>query len=66
MGNDTGRAAVRELPRDLTAMRRDWSLLTLYQRFETAVALVLMVVIGAVIVAALYRLCADVEFNHTV
>jgi len=60
MGNDTGPAAVRELPRDLTTMRRDWSLLTLYQRFETAVALALTVVIGAVIIAALYRLCAEV------
>jgi uncharacterized membrane protein (DUF373 family) len=55
-----GPAAVRELPRNWTAMRRDWHVLTLYQRFEASVALLLTIVIGAVIVAALVRLCVEV------
>jgi uncharacterized membrane protein (DUF373 family) len=37
-------------------MRRDWALLTVYQRFETMVAFVLTIVIAAVIVVALWRL----------
>jgi uncharacterized membrane protein (DUF373 family) len=37
-----------------------WSVLTFYQRFETAVALALTVIISAVILVALYRLTAGV------
>jgi uncharacterized membrane protein (DUF373 family) len=41
-------------------MRRDWNILTLYQRFEAGVALVLTAVIAVIIVIALFRLGADV------
>ena len=50
----------KELPRNWLALRRDWSLLTVYQRFEAAVAAVLTVVIAAVILIALYRLIVSV------
>src|SRR5687768_18482090 len=53
--------AVRELPRTWTAIRRDWGVLTLYQRFEASVALLLTFVIGAVIMIALVRLIAEVH-----
>ena len=49
-----------ELPRNWAAIRRDWVLLTLYQRFETAVALVLTLIVSAVILVALYRLTVGV------
>jgi uncharacterized membrane protein (DUF373 family) len=41
-------------------MRRDWTLLTAYQRFEATVALLLTTVIAAVIVIALVRLTITV------
>jgi uncharacterized membrane protein (DUF373 family) len=50
----------KRLPRSWTDIRRDWPLLTAYQRFETGVALLLTVVIAAVILVALYRLIAGV------
>jgi uncharacterized membrane protein (DUF373 family) len=37
-----------------------WNVLSYYQRFEEAVAVVLTVVIALIIVVALYRLCAEV------
>jgi uncharacterized membrane protein (DUF373 family) len=37
-----------------------WNVLTYYQRFEEAVAVVLTVVITLIILVALYRLCAEV------
>jgi uncharacterized membrane protein (DUF373 family) len=40
--------------------REQWSVLTYYQRFETAVAIVLTVVIALIIAVALYRLCVAV------
>jgi len=49
-----------ELPRNLTDIRRDWGGLSAYQRFETAIAFVLTVVIAAVIVIALSRLLITV------
>lgn len=42
------------------ATRSDWDILTYYQRFESLVALVLTVVIGLIILVALYRLTASV------
>jgi uncharacterized membrane protein (DUF373 family) len=50
----------RHLPRNLSDFRRDWALLTIYQRFETAVALVLTLLIASVVVVALYRLTVGV------
>ena len=41
-------------------MRRDWPILTAYQRFETTVAFLLTIVIAAVILVALYRLVVSV------
>jgi uncharacterized membrane protein (DUF373 family) len=40
--------------------KAQWNILTYYQRFESAVALVLTVVIALIILVALYRLCAGV------
>src|ERR1700737_646374 len=40
--------------------RRNWKLLTVYQRFETLVGFVLTTVIAAVILVALYRLVISV------
>jgi uncharacterized membrane protein (DUF373 family) len=48
------------LPSNWTDARRDWRLLTFYQRFETLVGFVLTIVIAAVIMVALYRLIAGV------
>jgi uncharacterized membrane protein (DUF373 family) len=41
-------------------IRRDWPLLTAYQRFETGVGLILTLVIAAVVLVALYRLVVGV------
>ena len=56
----TSAAGVTELPRSWTTIRRDWSVLSLYQRFETLVVFVLTLVIGIVILVALCRLVAGV------
>src|SRR6267378_4169302 len=45
-----------QIPRDWVDIRKEWTVLTVYQRFETLVALVLR----AIIVIALYRLVAGV------
>jgi len=37
-----------------------WAILTYYQRFEGAVALVLTLVIALIVLVALYRLCVEV------
>lgn len=50
----------KELPSNWSEIRRDWAGLTAYERFETAVAFVLTVVIAAVIVIALVRLVITV------
>ncbi|HEY0351488.1 MAG TPA: phosphate-starvation-inducible PsiE family protein [Gemmatimonadales bacterium] len=50
----------KRLPRTWGDVRRDWPMLTAYQRFETAVGLVLTLVIGAVVLVALYRLVVGV------
>ena len=45
----------------LKRLREDWPLLTYYQRFESIVALVLTLIVGLIIVVALFRLtCAVV------
>lgn len=49
-----------QLPRSWGDIRRDWPLLTAYQRFETGVAFLLTLGIAAVIVVALYRLVIEV------
>jgi uncharacterized membrane protein (DUF373 family) len=54
------RTAPEPLPRNWSDIRRDWPLLTAYQRFEAGVALVLTLVIGIVILVALYRLVISV------
>jgi len=41
-------------------LRAEWALLSYYQRFESFVALALTLVVGLVIVVALYRLIIDV------
>jgi len=43
----------KQLPNNWIDVRRDWGLLTVYQRFETTVAFVLTFVIATVIVVAL-------------
>lgn len=53
-------ATATELPRHWSAIRRQWRVLTLYQRFETSLAYLLTFVIGAVIVVALGRLIVSV------
>ena len=50
----------KELPSNWSEIRRDWAVLTAYERFETAVAFVLTIVIAAVIVIALVRLVITV------
>jgi uncharacterized membrane protein (DUF373 family) len=40
--------------------KAQWDVLTYYQRFESAVAFVLTVLIGLVVLVALYRLCTGV------
>ncbi len=50
----------KRLPADWGGLRRGWALLTIYERFEVAVALLLRAVIGAVILVALYRLIVSV------
>jgi hypothetical protein len=40
--------------------RAQWNILTHYQRFESAVAFVLTVVIALIVLVALYRLCVGV------
>jgi uncharacterized membrane protein (DUF373 family) len=50
----------QRLPRSWSDIRRDWPLLTAYQRFERAVALLLTLVIAVVILVALYRLVVSV------
>jgi uncharacterized membrane protein (DUF373 family) len=40
--------------------KTQWDVLTYYQRFEGAVALVLTVVIALIVLVALYRLCVEV------
>jgi len=40
--------------------RMDWEILSYYQRFESLVALILTIVIGLIILAALYRLTISV------
>ncbi len=51
---------VRRLPAGWRDLRRGWAQLTVYERFEVAVALLLRAVIGAVILVALYRLIVSV------
>ena len=42
------------------AVREQWGILTYYQRFESTVGLVLTVIVGLIILIALYRLCETV------
>ena len=51
---------ITEQSRRWVDVRREWSVLSLYQRFETSVAFVLTVVIAMVVTVALYRLVISV------
>jgi uncharacterized membrane protein (DUF373 family) len=51
---------IEQLPRTLSHLRRDWMELSVYQRFEALIAWGLTVVVGAVILVALYRLVVGV------
>jgi len=42
------------------ALKADWPVLTYYQRFEAMVALCLTLIVGAIILVALYRLAREV------
>jgi uncharacterized membrane protein (DUF373 family) len=42
------------------ALKADWPVLTYYQRFESVVALCLTLIVGAIILVALYRLAREV------
>jgi uncharacterized membrane protein (DUF373 family) len=57
---DADTPMTQHLPRNWPDARRDWRLLTLYQRFETLVGFLLTTVIAAVILVALYRLIVGV------
>src|SRR5882672_10701097 len=48
------------MPRKWIDIRREWPVLSLYQRFEVLVVLVLTFVIGLIAVVALYRLVIGV------
>jgi uncharacterized membrane protein (DUF373 family) len=50
----------RELPRHWSAIREEWGILTLYQRFETTVAYLLTLILGCVILVAFGRLVVSV------
>ena len=50
----------RVRPHDWVTLRREWAVLSTYQRFEALVAFVLTFVISAVILVALYRLIVSV------
>ena len=50
----------RRRPQSWGDLRRDWPGLTAYERFETFVAALLTIIIGVVILVALYRLIASV------
>lgn len=47
---------VKQRPHNLSDIRRNWPVLSVYERFESFVALLLTFVIAAVIVVALWRL----------
>jgi uncharacterized membrane protein (DUF373 family) len=51
---------LEKLPRHWIDIRRDWSSLALYERFETSVAYVLTLLMGAVVLIALARLIVQV------
>jgi uncharacterized membrane protein (DUF373 family) len=46
----------KQLPRQWSEIRRDWSLLSFYERFETFIALALTLLVMIVILVALWRL----------
>jgi uncharacterized membrane protein (DUF373 family) len=50
----------KRLPHNWTEIRRDWPVLSVYERFESFVALVLTLIIAAVILVALWRLIFSV------
>ena len=50
----------KALPRNWIELRREWPILTFYQRFEASVAFVLTLVIAVIVLVALYRLIVGV------
>ena len=55
-----GRRCEYAIVRALESQQAQWNILTHYQRFESAVAFVLTVVIALIVLVALYRLCVGV------
>jgi uncharacterized membrane protein (DUF373 family) len=53
-------ATASELPRHWNAIRQQWRILTVYQRFETSLAYLLTFIIGLVILVAFGRLVVSV------
>jgi uncharacterized membrane protein (DUF373 family) len=51
---------VKRLPRNWVDIRREWGVLTAYERFEAFVAFTLTIVVSMVILFALYRLLLSV------
>src|SRR5882757_9530491 len=49
-----------QIPREWGDIRKEWSVITAHQRFETLVALALRLIIALIIAVALYRLIAGV------
>jgi len=60
MTDPTANRQTGDSPRNIGRLRQQWVALSIYQRFETAVGIVLTLVIGAVIAVALYRLIVGV------
>src|SRR5947208_14069315 len=51
---------MRETEMKLSQLKSQWSVMSYYQRFESAVAVALTFVIGFIILVALYRLASTV------
>ena len=47
-------------PAEWQRLQREWPILSYYQRFESVVALILTLIVGLIIVVALYRLTSSV------
>ena len=59
-GPATGAATHMRISERWNRNKTEWDLVTYYQRFESAVACVLTIVIALIVLVALYRLCVGV------
>ena len=59
-GPATGAVTHMRMSERWNRRKRQWDLLTYYQRFESTVACVLTIVIALIVLVALYRLCVGV------